>query len=184
MMSLLFFIGTIVIDLWLSSWIDFAFLGINFIFVPATSLLFLVYIQPNYSKRQIITTAIILGIFFDLLMFTPLFTHSIAFTITLVLVIFWRNQIGDSNFELFVIGLLAIFVKESVIFLLANILNLNGFNIINWYVLRVFPTLLVNSFAILMAIKISNLYVKTEKQKQNSLVKKESSRWFLTNKTN
>ena len=181
MITILFFLLTIFIDLWLASWVDLAFLQINFTFIPATTLLFLVYIQPQISKKDTYIMAIIVGAIIDLLAFTPLFTHSIVWVISIYIITYWRNHIGDSLFELVIIGLLTIFLKETILLVLANILSLSNISLMNWYVLRVFPTLLGNTVVLLLAYRLSMFYNRLHNNIQQKLVKKESSRWFFTN---
>ena len=176
-MKMIFLMGMLLVDLLLSSLIASSFAYTNIIFVPMTSLLFLSYRMMHNPNSIMLVYGFVVGLFVDLMMHSLLFTHAIIYVVALLLLKEYQRHFSDTLVEIVIMGLIVIFAKEIMLFVLMSAMNIIDISMLRWYGARLFFTLIGNIPLILFAYTISNQFNKVMIKQEITKKRSETSLW-------
>lgn len=176
-MKSLFLMGVLLIDLFISSVVASSFSFSYIVFVPMTSLLFLSYRMMQNPTSMVLIHGFVAGLLVDLMMHSVLFTHAIIYVIALVILREYQRHFSDTLLEIVIMGLLVIFIKELLLLMLMNTLNITDMSVLVWYRSRLFFTLMGNIPFILLAYYLSNKLDDVLKRQEKTKKRSETTLW-------
>lgn len=176
-MKSLFLIGVLLIDLFISSVVASSFSFSYIIFVPMTSLLFLSYRMMQNPSSMVLSYGFIAGLLVDLMMHSVLFTHAIIYVIALIVLREYQRHFSDTMLEIIIMGLLVIFIKELLLLMVMNAMNITDMSILIWYRSRLFFTLIGNIPLILIAYYLSNKLDDALARQEKTKKRSETTLW-------
>ncbi len=176
-MTALFIMFTLMIDMFVSSIVfsDFSLRG--FVFVPSTTLLFLLFILMHQKEQKVFLWGMISGLLIDLINHSMLFSHALVFLIILFVLKEYQRHFSDTFIEIILMGLIAIFLKEVVFMLWYMSQGVFQLSLLSWYAVRLFVTMMGNIPLIWIAYLMSLKYQKTLKKQKIKMQRSESHLW-------
>jgi rod shape-determining protein MreD len=176
-MTLLFIGVMIILDSFISSIFasDFSWQFMNF--VPMLSLLFLVFIIIDQPSDRNIMYAFFTGFVVDLMSHSMLFTHAILYVIVLLVMREYQRHFSTSVLEIVIMGMVAIFVKETLLLGFYTFIGTVDISLFTWYSSRLLVTLIGNIPLMLIAYYASSIYAKKVKKSIRKQQQSESTLW-------
>jgi rod shape-determining protein MreD len=172
------FIGLMVLlDLFISSFIssDFSWQSVDF--VPMLSLLFLVFVIIDQPTNKHFVYAFFTGLIVDLMTHSMLFTHAIVYVIVLIIMREFQRHFSTSLFEIIVMGMVAIFLKETLLLVWYTLIEQIDISLLQWYTSRLLVTLLGNIPLMFFAYYIATIYEKRVKKNIKKQQQSETTLW-------
>jgi rod shape-determining protein MreD len=130
--------------------LDYAVYRLNFI--PHVGLIGLMLVAREMDLGTALIMAFGFGLFLDLTHYGYFMMNAFVFTLTIWVLRQWSNQVNESIVELLILGLLTIFVKESLIFGILHLFNASHMSLLVWFTHWQFLSLLGNLPLMGMAI--------------------------------
>lgn len=176
-MTILAIVGMLVLDLLIASIFsgDFSWQFINFI--PMLSLLFVLFISIDQPYNKFITHAFLIGLAVDLINHSLLFTHAILYVVVLLVMQEYQRHFSTSLIEIVIMGIVAIFLKETLLYSWYAIANVVDISIISWYTSRLLITLIGNIPLIFIAYYASLQHLKYVEKSIRKQQQSESTLW-------
>lgn len=129
----------------------------QFLFISNLAFLGIILLIQNDNSKETFIKAAILAFWMDINHINSFPVFFISYTITVLIMRLWQRQITTSFFEFVVIAIVALFIKESLMFItMKQILNIQ-FSFMNFLGNRVFIVILGNS---LFVYPLLNFYKK------------------------
>jgi len=177
-MLTIFTLISFIIDLILSTYfpVDFSAMRLNYI--PAATLLFLVFSSPKRPLKNSLTLGFAFGLLWDLMQYQNLFTYALIYPFTIFIISVWLNNLSDSVLEKVMIGCLAVFVKETGVYLLFVFNGFTNMAIAQWFANRVFFSIFGNIPVIFLVLYILKIFERVSFQLQKSTRQKERLKWY------
>jgi rod shape-determining protein MreD len=176
-MTAIFITLALLLDLLISSFIFSDFAMTSYVFVPSTTLLFLLFMLLKQSHQKVFVWVLVSGFVVDLMYHTMLFTHVLVFMIVLFILKEYQRHFSDTMIEIVLMGIIAIFLKEIILFSWYTILTVTDVQFLSWYASRLFITMMGNIPIIFIAYHLSVRYNQLLKRQQVKMQKSESTLW-------
>ncbi len=167
----------LLLDLLIASFIFSDFAMASYVFVPATTLLFLLFMLLKQNHQKVFVWVLMSGFIVDLMYHSMLFTHVLVFMIVLFVLKEYQRHFSDTMLEIVMMGLIAIFLKEIILFSLYTVLSVTDAQFLSWYASRLFITMMGNIPIIFIAYHLSVRYNQLLKRQQVKMQKSESTLW-------
>lgn len=172
------FIGLMVLlDLLISSFIssDFSWRSVDF--VPMLSLLFLVFVIIEQPTNKHFVYAFFTGLIVDLMTHSMLFTHAILYVIVLIIMREFQRHFSTSLLEIIVMGMVAIFLKEILLFVWYTLIAQTEISLLQWYTSRLLVTLLGNIPLMFFSYYAATIYERRVKKNIKKQQQSETTLW-------
>lgn len=152
-----FVAGAFLLDLILQSIfpVDFEMRRLFVVFNMGIMALLLLLRKESFLKVLIIAFAV--GFALDFVRYGYFFLNALSFSLSLLLIRVWSNQINESIIELIILSVLAVFVKEVIEYGLLFMSNLTHLNPLNWFIYRGFLTILMHIPLSLVVLYFNNI---------------------------
>lgn len=156
--------------------IDYASMRLSF--VSSMGIVGIMFISRDLSFVNSLFVACIFGLLVDVTHYAYFTLFALSFTLTILLIRIWSNQINESLPEFIILGILTIFVKEVVIFIIMRGLNLSSMTFLTWFTYRQFISLIGNIPLIILAYYGYALKNQFERRKDIVRRKHEKTLWM------
>ncbi len=166
------------VDTILSSIFTVDYANIRLSFVSNMGIVGLMFLCRNLNIKDTLLMAFVFGLFVDMTHYSFFSLMALSYTITLFIVRIWSNQVNESIPEILILGVLTIFVHNTIVFFIMRILNISSITFINWVSSRQFLTLIGNLPLILLAYFGYNIMMNLEIRKDNDRRKNEKTLWM------
>lgn len=152
-----FVAGAFLLDLILQSIfpVDFEMRRLFVVFNMGIMALLLLLRKESFLKVLIIAFAV--GFALDFVRYGYFFLNALSFSLSLLLIRVWSNQINESIIELIILSVLAVFVKEVIEYGLLFMSNLTHLYPLNWFIYRGFLTILMHIPLSLVVLYFNNI---------------------------
>lgn len=111
------------------------------VFVPNLGFLAFLFVVLKKSMPTALSLAVVLGLVLDLIRHEPL-SNVVAFPVSVYAVKIWSNTLNESLFERVFVGIIGLFIKEFILYLILFILMATQLEISVWFIKREFLTLI------------------------------------------
>lgn len=149
--------------------VDFEMRRLFVVFNMGIMALLLLLRKESFLKVLIIAFAV--GFALDFVRYGYFFLNALSFSLSLLLIRVWSNQINESIIELIILSVLAVFVKEVIEYGLLFMSNLTHLNPLNWFIYRGFLTILMHIPLSLVVLYFNN--IREESLDHNLRVKRK-----------
>ena len=119
MMSLLFFLAMLMLDLVLMVLFRVDHSAMVLSFIPGATLVYIAFETYEDPLNKAILWAFFVGFLLDLLLFNALFDYALSMVIVVLVVRIWSKHLSESIIERIMLGLLLVFVREMSLYVLA-----------------------------------------------------------------
>ncbi len=127
------------------------------------------------SFLTVLIVAFSVGILLDIVRYGYFFLSALSFSVSLVLVRLWSNQVNESSLELMILSMIVVFIKELVKYGLLLIAGLTSLNAANWFIYRAFLTILMHIPLSLIIIYFNTLRINSLHENSQAKRKMESA---------
>jgi cell shape-determining protein MreD len=127
------------------------------IFVPQMTLAGVILSVRDMKLTEGLLLALIVGTILDITHFDFGFINAISFTTTVLLVAIWSQHMSESFYELIILTLVGLFIKEIIVFLLYQMSGDTHMSVITWLAKREFLTILGNIPIIIGCIYLNSM---------------------------
>lgn len=145
-------------------------------FVSNLGIVGLILSVRQMDLKSAMIVALVAGLIMDLTHYGYFLLYASVYVATVLLVRFWSNHVNDSRFELLILGILTIFVKESLVFILMRLIGSTHLTFLNWFVYREFLTLMGHVPLVLMLLSLDEFrlsllagHESTRRRRENPL---------------
>jgi len=176
-MIILFVFLSLLIDVFVSTFIVSSFAWSNIVFIPMTSLLMLLFMMMNNPDEQVLWFGFMVGLIVDLMNHTPLFSQAIIYVLVLIILREYQRHFSDTLLEIVLMGIIIIFLKEMMLFVLLEFIQEINISVASWYMSRLFVTLIGNIPFILVAYWLANKLNKQIKRIETTKKRYETTLW-------
>ncbi len=129
------------------------------------------------DHKKVFVWVLISGLIVDLMYHTMLFTHAFIFLIVLYILKEYQRHFSDTFVEIALMGIIAIFLKEVLLFGWYALLSITEAHFLSWYASRLFITMVGNLPMIYIAYRMSIRYNQLLKRQKLKRQKSESTLW-------
>lgn len=175
---MIIFLGVMIIfDLFISSIIssDFSWQTINFL--PMMSLFFIVFIMIRRPSNRLLLYAFFTGLMVDLMSHSLLFTHAILYVIVVIILHEFQRHVSTSLLEIILMGMIAVVLKETILFAWYAFTSVTNISILHWYSSRLILTMIGNIPFMFIAYYSSNMYLKRLDKNIKKQQQSETTLW-------
>ena len=151
MSKIVYLFTCFIIDIFLNSIFPIDYASVRMSFVSSMGIIGLMFISRDLDLISSLLIAFAFGILVDLTHYAYFSIFALSFTFTIWIVRAWSNQINESIPEFIILGILTIFVKEAIIFIIMRVLSLSSMSFITWFTFRQFLSLIGNIPLIILA---------------------------------
>lgn len=130
--------------------LDYALYRLNFI--PHVGLIGMMLVARELDLGTALAMAFGFGLFLDFTHYGYFLMNAFVFTLTIWILRQWSNQVNESIVEILILGLLTIFVKELLVFMILHLLNGSSMSFLTWFTRWQFLSLLGNLPLMIVAI--------------------------------
>jgi rod shape-determining protein MreD len=167
-----------VIDTLLNSIFPIDYSSVRMSFISNMGIIGLMFVSRELSFKDSLIFAFLFGILIDTTHYAYFLMFALSFTITILIVRVWANQINNSLPEIVILGILTIFVKEVVVFIIIRVLGISSMSFLTWFTSRQFLTLIGNIPLIVVAYFAYDLKNRFEINKDRARRKNEKTLWM------
>lgn len=167
-----------IIDTLLNSIFPIDYSSIRMNFISNMGIIGLMFVSLELNFKDSLIFAFLFGILIDTTHYSFFLIFALSFTITILIVRVWANQINNSIPEIIILGILTIFVKELVVFIIIRILGISSMSFLIWFTSRQFLTLIGNIPLIALAYYGYDLKNRIEVNKDRNRRKNEKTLWM------
>lgn len=178
MISLLFFMVMLMLDLILMVLFRVDHSAIALSFIPGAALVYIAFETFEEPLNRAVFWAFFTGLIFDLLLFNALFDYAFSMVIVIIVVRIWSKHLSESIIERIMLGLLLVFVREMSLYGLALIQGFTTMNIQTWLTMRVFLTILGNIPVIVIVLYWLDFQDGFDAKQQRKQRRKERVFWY------
>lgn len=126
-------------------------------FVSSLGIVGAMLVSRGQTLSLVLVTAVLSGLIMDLTHYGYFLLYTSVYALTLTLVRFWSVHVNQSPFELLILALLTVFVKEGLIFITMRLIGVSSLTFANWFINREFLTLLVHIPLVLFLLRLDGL---------------------------
>lgn len=156
--------------------VDYA--NVRLSFVSNMGIIGIMFISRELDIKNSLLLAFVFGLFIDLTHYSYFLLMALSYTITIFIMRNWSNQVNESIPEIIILGVLTIFVQNSIVFIIMRLLNLSSYSFILWMTYRQFLTLLGNIPIIVLAYYAYNVKNQLEIKKDKVRRRNEKTLWM------
>ena len=178
MMSLLFFLAMLLLDLVLMVLFRVDHSAMVLSFIPGATLVYIAFETYEDPLNVAVFTAFFTGLLFDLLLYNALFDYALSMVIVVIIVRIWSKHLSESIIERIMLGLLLVFVREMSLYGLALLQGFTIMNIQTWLTMRVFLTILGNIPVIFIVLYWLDFQDGFDAKQQRKQRRKERVSWY------
>lgn len=178
MMSLLFFLAMLILDLILMVLFRVDHSAMVLSFIPGATLVYIAFETYEDSLNKALFRAFFAGLLLDLLLFNALFDYALSMVIVVLVVRIWSKHLSESIIERIMLGLLLIFVREMSLYGLALLQGFTIMNIQSWLTMRVFLTIFGNIPVIILVLYWLDFQDGFDAKQQRKQRRKERVSWY------
>lgn len=178
MSKFIYLIFCFTIDTFLNIIFPIDYSSIRLSFVSSMGIVGIMFITRDLDFINSLLYAFIFGIFVDFTHYAYFSLFALSFTLTILLIRVWSNQVNESLPEFIILGILTIFVKEIIIFIIIRGLNLSAMTFLTWFTYRQFISLIGNIPLIILAYYGYALKNQFEVRKDIVRRKHEKTLWM------
>lgn len=152
------------------------------IFIPHMTLAAVILSTRKLKLTDGIMMALIVGVLLDITHFDFGFVNAIAFTATVLVVSSWSQHMSESFYELIILTLIGLFIKEIIVFLMFQMSGDTHMDVVTWLARREFLTLLGNIPVIIAAIYLNGFKEDILGRQDRLKRSREKVRWMNVNR--
>jgi rod shape-determining protein MreD len=178
MMSVLFFLAMLILDLILMVLFRVDHSAIALSFIPGAALVYIAFETMEELLNKAVFWAFFTGFLFDLFLFNALFDYAFSMVIVVIVVRIWSKHLSESIIERIMLGLLLVFVREMALYGLALIQGFTTMNVETWLTMRVFLTVLGNIPVIVIVLFWLDFQDGFDAKQQRKQRRKERVFWY------
>lgn len=165
-------------DTLLNSIFPIDYSGVRMSFISNMGIIGLMFVSRELSFKDSLIFAFLFGILIDTTQYAYFLMFALSFTLTILIVRVWANQINNSIPEIIILGILTIFVKEIVVFIIIRVLGISSMSFLTWFTSRQFLSLIGNIPLIVLAYFGYDLKNRFEINKDRVRRKNEKTLWM------
>jgi len=147
-------------------------------FISNMGIIGLMFVSRELSFKDSLIFAFLFGILIDTTHYAYFLLFALSYTITILIVRVWANQINNSIPEIIILGILTIFVKEMVVFTIIRVLGISSMSFLTWFTSRQFLSLIGNIPLIVLAYYGYDLKNRFEINKDKARRRNEKTLWM------
>ncbi len=151
MSKFIYLLTCFIIDTFLNSIFPIDYANIRMSFVSSMGIVGLMFISRDLDFKNSLLLALAFGLLTDVTHYAYFLLFAVSFTITIWIIRVWSNQLNESLPEFIILGVLTIFVKESIIFIIMRSMGLSSMSFVTWFTFRQFLSLIGNIPLIVIA---------------------------------
>ncbi len=160
--------------------IDYALRAL--IFVPQMTLAAVILSAREMKLTDGLLMALIVGLVLDITHFDFGFINALSFTGSVLVVAIWSQHMSESFYELIILTLVGLFIKESIVFLMVQLAGDSHMSVVTWLARREFLTMLGNIPIIIGCIYINSLKEDVLGRQERMKRAGEKVRWMNVNR--
>lgn len=111
-------------------------------FVSSLGVVGLMLVVQDMKFNAAWLLALSVGLILDMSQFGYFTLNAFVLMSTIIALRYWSNQVNNSMLELMTLSIVAIFIKELLIFLVMRLSGLSSLSFLNWFIYREFLTLI------------------------------------------
>lgn len=180
--QMLFFALYILIDIILGILFPTDYALRALIFVPQMTLAGVILSVREMKLTEGLLLALIVGTILDITHFDFGFINAISFAATVLLVAIWSQHMSESFYELIILTLVGLFIKEIIVFLLYQMSGDTHMSVITWLAKREFLTMLGNIPIIIGCIFLNSMKDDMLGRQDRIRRAREKVRWMNVNR--
>jgi len=178
MSKLIYLFFCFFVDILLSSIFPVDYANVRLNFVSNMGIIGIMFISRDLDIKNSLLLAFVFGLFIDLTHYSYFLLIALSYTVTIFIMRNWSNQVNESIPEIIILGVLTIFVQNSIVFFIMRLLNLSSYSFILWVTHRQFMTLLGNIPIIVLAYFAYNIKNQFEIKKDKVRRRNEKTLWM------
>ncbi len=179
---ILFFAFCFLIDIILGILFPLDYALRSMIFVPQMTLAGVILSVREMKLTERLLLALIVGFLLDITHFDFGFINAIAFASTVLVVAIWSQHMSESFYELIILTLVGLFIKEIIVFLLYQMAGDTHMSIITWLAKREFLTMIGNIPIIIGCIYLNSMKEEILGRQDRIKRSREKVRWMNVNR--
>jgi len=149
----------------------------SMIFVPSLAFCALILITRKMELIEAFIFSVIVGFIYGLFIPSSLILYPILFTVTMLITRIWSINLNDTMLELLILCLLAIFVKDFLLYLYMKFAGITVLSLIGWVRIYLFITIIGHIVPILLIILLYRQFINWTNINQKKKLKKEHIIW-------
>lgn len=151
MSKFIYLLSCFIIDTFLNIIFPIDYASIRLSFVSSMGIVSIMFISRDLDFVNSLLIAFIFGFLVDITHYAYFSMFALSYTLTILLIRVWSNQVNESLPEFIILGILTIFVKEVIIFIIMRGLSLSSMTFLTWFTYRQFISLIGNIPLIILA---------------------------------
>lgn len=178
MSKLIYLFFCFFVDIFLSNIFPVDYANVRLSFVSNMGIIGIMFVSRELDFKNSLLLAFVFGLFIDLTHYSYFLLTALSYTITILIVRVWSNQLNESIPEIIILGVLTIFVQNIIVFFIIRILDLSSLSFFMWVTYRQFLTLLGNIPLIVLAYHAYNIKNQFEIEKDKVRRRNEKTLWM------
>ncbi len=166
-----------ILDFWISLIVGIDYAASFLVFIPSLGFGSLILISKKMSLLDALMWVMTVGFIYGLFIPGNLFLYPLLFAAAMLLVRIWSTNLNESVFELLILCLVAILIKDYLLFVYMQAVGITVMNVIYWIKTYLFMAIVGNAFFLILIIYlyryISKIQIVFTQRKQ----KKEHVNW-------
>jgi rod shape-determining protein MreD len=151
-------------------------------FVPQMTLAAVILTARNLKLSEGLLVALIVGLILDMTHFDFSFIQTIAYMATVLVVATWSQHMSESFYELIILIVVGLFIKEAFVFLMLQLSGNSAMSLATWLAKREFLTILGNIPVIVGCIYVNGFKEDIVGKQERIKRAREKVRWMNVNR--
>ena len=178
MSKLIYLFFCFFMDIFLSNVFPVDYANVRLSFVSNMGIIGIMFVSRDLDIKNSLLLAFVFGFFVDLTHYSYFLLMALSYTITIFIIRMWSNQLNESIPEIVILGVLPIFVQNTIVFSIMRFLDLSSYSFLMWMTYRQFLTLLGNIPLIVLAYFAYNIKNQFEIKKDKVRRRNEKTLWM------
>ena len=166
-----------ILDFWLSLIVGIDYAASFLVFIPSLGFGSLILVSKKMSLLDALMLVLTVGFIYGLFIPGNLFLYPILFSLMMLLVRIWSTNLNESVFELLILCLLAILIKDYLLFLYMQTTGITVMNVIYWIKTYLFMSIVGNAFFLILIVYLYRYVTKIQYEFTQRKQKKEHVNW-------
>ena len=173
----IYIIFCFVLDFWISLIVGIDYAASFLVFIPSLGFGSLILVSKKMNLFDALMLVMTVGFIYGFFIPGNLFLYPLLFALAMLLVRIWSTNLNESVFELLILCLIAILIKDYLLFLFMQTTGITAMNVIYWIKTYLFMAIVGNAFFLILIVYLYRYVTRKQDEFTQRKQKKEHVNW-------
>jgi len=166
-----------ILDMIINDLLPFNYAASSMVFIPSLGFCALILVTRKKDLISAFIFSVIVGFIYGLFIPNSLVLYPILFTVAMLITRIWSSNLNDTIIEVLILCMLAIFVKDLLLYLFMKIAGITVISLIGWVRIYLFSAIIGHIIPVLLIILLYHQFNNWSKDNQKKKLNKEHIVW-------